>query len=291
MPRKPSLTLKEDKLVKKLYNMGHRAPYIANKLKVSIGTISSSIKRQKIGHNCSEAARKYHFNERFFSEINTEEKAYWLGFIYADGYISLAANYSYSIGISLAEKDRNHLKKFIKSLDGNNQIKDYSQNTLYKVGTKYSRVLLYSKLMYGDLIKQGVFEHKTNILKWPQSLPEKLENHFIRGYFDGDGCLTHVLRKKNNHRLDFAIKILSTDAFLTELYKRLKQTNITTPLRFYKRKEHQTVSSLEISGNNNVEKVLNYMYKDATIYLDRKYDKYNEFISYFYSRAIPKGIA
>ena len=78
---------------------------------------------------------------------------------------------------------------------------------------------------------------------------------------------------------------------LTELYKRLKQTNITTPLRFYKRKKYQTVSSLEISGNNNVEKVLNYMYKDATIYLDRKYDKYNEFISYFYSRVISKGIA
>lgn len=294
MPRKkPSLTLEEDTIVKALYIKGHGAPYIAKILGVSIGTISSSIKRQKIGRSCSEAARKYHFDEKFFSEINTEKKAYWLGFIYADGYISSATNYSFYVGISLGKKDRPHLKKFIESLNGDLPIKDYTQNHAYKTGTEYSRVLIASKSMYNNLVKHGVIEHKTNFLRWPENLPIELEYHFIRGYFDGDGCLTFSTRKRKNNKSyrDYAIKILSTEDFLVELYKRLKRINITTPLKFYKRKSFQSVSSLEISGNSNVKKVLTYMYKDATIYLDRKYEKYNEFTNYIHSRVVSKGTA
>ena len=149
-------------------------------------------------------------------------------------------------------------------------------------------------MMYDDLVRQRVIEHKTDKLKWPNNLPINLENHFIRGYFDGDGYLTHVNRKRKKSKIlfhDYAIKILSTEDFLTELYKRIKQTGITTPLKFYKRKTFQTVSSLEISGNCNVEKVLTYMYKDATVYLDRKYEKYKEFMNYLHSRATSKEIA
>ena len=294
MPRKPSLTVEEDKIVRTLYLEGHGAPHIAKELGVKTGIISSSIKRQKIGRTCSEAARKYHFDEQFFKTIDTQEKAYWLGFIYADGYVSSSTSYSYSIGISLAIKDKTHLNKFVKFINGNVPVKDYLQNNAYKANTKYSKLLLSSRMMYDDLVRQGVIEHKTDKLKWPNNLPINLENHFIRGYFDGNGCLTHVNRKRKKSKIlfhDYAIKILSTEDFLTELYKRIKQTGITTPLKFYKRKTFQTVSSLEISGNCNVEKVLTYMYKDATFYLDRKYEKYKEFMNYLHSRATSKEIA
>lgn len=79
--------------------------------------------------------KKYTAYYAFFKEIDTEEKAYWLGFIAADGFITTRDN---TVGITLGRKDKNHLFKFTKSISATNPVNDYVADTAY--GKKQSHL-------------------------------------------------------------------------------------------------------------------------------------------------------
>jgi intein/homing endonuclease len=130
-----------------------------------------------------------------FDVIDTEEKAYWLGFIYADGYIETESN-RFGIGISI--KDYGHLVKFNSFMKylGNN-IKTKISKQKYKGELKEKEICFWrvsDKHLKESLIKQGCFEKKSLILEFPK-IPAKLVKHFIRGYFDGDGCVSYYQNK------------------------------------------------------------------------------------------------
>lgn len=285
------LTNEQKELIRTLYAQKHGAPYIAKQIGCKTGSVSYFLKKEGLQRSSSEAAKKYNFNENFFETIDTEEKAYWLGFLYADGYVTSAGKYSFYVGLSINSQDRDHLIKFNECLNSNVPIHDYISASGYKVGTPYSRLLLSGETMYKNAIKQGVVEHKTDILK-PPKLSKHLIRHFIRGYFDGDGCLTfHNKKKKTTVSTEFAIKILSTKEMLDYFKDFIEENNIAKIKRYYKRKPEQTVQSLEISGNQQVKSFTDLIYQDAHIYLDRKYKRYQILINYLNSRVTPKGVA
>lgn len=154
---------------------------------------------------------KYHCNESFFENIDTEEKAYWLGFIYADGYItSKRKQCNRKLGISLSIKDINHLEKFNNSIDGDAPIHTYEQKSGYSVGNCYCRVVYQSKKLTDDLIRQGVVENKTNILSAPNLHSDDLVLAFVRGYFDGDGSVW--MQGKSN--IQASVSFVGTDDIL-----------------------------------------------------------------------------
>ena len=134
----------------------------------------------------------------FFNVIDTEEKAYWLGFIFADGYISYSDKNakrgqvatSYCTGIKLKWSDREHLKKFNKSINGNYKVfKEVCHpDGFRKKTTEAAKILVYSQQMYNDL-NEYFGRDKTYSAKFPY-IQDGLMRHFIRGYFDGDGCFT-----------------------------------------------------------------------------------------------------
>lgn len=145
---------------------------------------------------------KYSYDKDYFKEINTEEKAYWLGFIYADGYV-VKTSLSAELGIELNIKDIDHLKKFNKSIAGNVEVKKRSRfdsrtNNTYNM----CFIRFYSIQLVDNLINQGVFPNKHKDIKFPK-IKEDLVRHFIRGYFDGDGCI-RIEEKKRLIRCDFA---------------------------------------------------------------------------------------
>lgn len=214
-------------------------------------------------------SRKYHCNEHYFDEIDTPEKAYWLGFIYADGYISFPV-YSYLLGIALAKQDEGHLIKFKSAINSNHKISTYKAKGYSD--TLYSRVIIRSNHMCNQLIQKGVLLHKTNILKFPYGIvPDNLISHFIRGYFDGDGCLTYSINKRTG-RTVFQIKIVGTKEVLKGINEYIP---INKTFNLTKRRQNGTNNfNLEIGGNKQVGVVLDYMYKDSTVHLDRKYEKY-----------------
>lgn len=236
-------------------------------------------------------SRKYHYDENFFKEIDTEEKAYWLGFIYADGYITLRKNGNL-FGLTLSITDKNHLKKIKNSLNADVPIHVYSpsrKSTNYSAN-KYARIQFFGEKICNDLIRQGVFAHKTAILEPPKNIPKDLISHFIRGYFDGDGSHTYYYEKTghSSYRKD-NIKILGTYNFLTWMESEISRiSDAHCNGGIYKCKKTKVVYSLEYHGEHKTLFVLNALYNDATIYLDRKYQKYLNFLSYIYSRRFVK---
>lgn len=130
--------------------------------------------------------RKYTHQYDFFENIDTEEKAYWLGFMFADGYIVDYSN-KYGedkFGITLHSKDKETLEQFKKSIQSTNPITDVSSN-----GRQLHRILMSSQKTVDDLISHGCFKQKSLILKPPTGIPKELIHHFIRGFFDGDGSI------------------------------------------------------------------------------------------------------
>lgn len=217
--------------------------------------------------NNSEKSTMYKVNHNAFEIIDTQEKAYWLGFIYADGYVSIN-NGQHIFGMALAIKDRIVLERLKTFLKSDHKIKTYASSGFSN--SEYVRLNITSNKIVTDLIKHGVLEKKTNILM-PPYIARDLIPHFIRGYVDGDGCITSHLKAK--YRV-FAFKVLGTESMLNFIKDFIEENTTIRIKKFYKRKESQIVSSLEVGGNLQVEKILDLIYKDSVIHLERKHAKY-----------------
>lgn len=250
---------------------------------VKYSTVYNTLKRNHIQIRQNDfTAKKYECNSKFFSEISNEHQAYWLGFIYADGFLSKTSYKSNLMGISLSKTDQEHLEKFKKDIEFTGRIHHYTVKSGYKVGTEYSRIIIRDNQICNDLESCGVFHHKTPILKFPSTdiVPQNLVSHFIRGYFDGDGCFTYHINK--NGKLLSAVKICGTSEFLLGMAQYLPIRKF--PPRLYKRHSADTVSALDVGGNKQSLEIMQYMYSNATIYLSRKYEKFLTFFREYNSR-------
>lgn len=209
---------------------------------------------------------KYVKDETVFEEINNEEKAYWLGFLYADGYVSNNDN----IELSLQKQDKNHLDKFKLFLKTDTPIKLKRIKLNNKEFISY-RLIICSKKINNDLIQKGCINKKSLTLTFPNEniLPKEFRRHFIRGYVDGDGCITRSGVKNPQTTL----KVEGTEFFLKDVAKIIKEdTGIEiSSIKKSNRGQHWT---LAVAGNIKTIKALNYLYDNSNIYLDRKKDKY-----------------
>lgn len=240
---------------------------ISVKVNASLSGVYDALKRWEIKtRDLSESHREYKVDEYFFNTIDTEEKAYWLGFVYADGYITLP----HSLGISLAKKDMAHLKKLLLHMNSNHPLNNYKSNSNYGI-SEYTRFLLNSKNVFNQLKSKGVKLRKSLILEYPNvdMVPKHLNKHFIRGYFDGDGSL--VLSRNS---INF--KICGTKEFLTSLidiFNEISHYNFQYKL-FKRRNDDKNNYYISYGGKNKVYSIMNYLYESSTVYLDRKMEKY-----------------
>ena len=220
------------------------------------------------------------FNEEYFDIIDNEHKAYWLGFIYADGYVIPPIKHHHGkLGILLHQRDEEILQKFKEDLKFRGNINYYKQRTSYSLfSTPCARIVLTSNRIYNSLVEKGVVCNKSLVLNFPseQQVPSHLLRHFIRGYLDGDGSITHGSLQKTGNR-DYTIKFCGTKEFLNGI-----QNFLNIKLALYRKPEHKKQNKntfcLTIGGNLQVKKILKSIYKDATIYLERKYIQVKEII-------------
>ena len=239
--------------------------YLTSKLGIRELAKKYSVNRQVLtgwlmakGIEISNRRAEKSFNISFFDEINTEEKAYWLGFMFADGFIGQYKK-SYKIELSLATRDFNHLEKFASAI----------MFSKIKKSDNRCRVFIGSKKMFEKLNEYGCTERKSLTLKFPRVdiFQEKsLIIHFIRGYFDGDGCITHS--DKDGKKLN--VTILGTEEFLSGLNKCIY------PEKEMKLTKKGNVYVLSFNGKTGLE-FLKRIYSKSTVYLDRKKQKYNEY--------------
>lgn len=215
-------------------------------------------------------SKRYKNNSHIFDVIDTEEKAYWLGFLYADGCVTNATN-NLKLSLALSVKDIEHLRMFQKFLETNNPIRIYKGNH----NNQYCRLTVIDYNLCNQLIAKGVYKNKTEIITFPDFLSDELIRHFIRGYVDGDGCITYHFHKDNPNRYIFAIKICSTKEMLFGINKYLPlNKKRETPVLQKRRKNNVNNYSLEYGGNKQTLTILNYLYNNSSIYLQRKYERY-----------------
>lgn len=223
---------------------------------------------------------KYNYNEKFFKNIDSEEKAYWLGFLYADGCITRFYRNdklkSMSLELTLQDSDKNHVVEFLKSLESNVPIQNKSIGKY-----KASRVVINCTSMCRDLIDLGCTPNKSLTLTFPNDkiLPSEHINHFIRGYFDGDGCVHYSehdcynsQRGKSYNQTTFVCSIVGTNEFLNEIKNTLSINGITSGKMT--QKEGQKSFEIRIYGRENLKRFYDYIYCGSNIYMDRKNEKF-----------------
>lgn len=209
-------------------------------------------------------------NIKAFSE-GTREEAYWLGFLYADGNV----NDRNEIQINLIDTDKKQLENFRDFLKAyNNKIIDTTKRVKDKVykGIHFS---IRDKYIAKNLKEKGCIPRKSLILTFPteEQVDKKFIWDFIRGYFDGDGCIS-IDKRSNNYLIDF----VGTYEFLFKI-KEISNKNVSLEKIG---NDNSNTYRFRLSGNNNIKEFLDNMYRNSTetTRLDRKYQKYLEYINY-----------
>lgn len=228
--------------------------------------IRNGMKRLEIPINhyqSNQSKRKYHINDEYFQTIDTEEKAYWFGFLMADGYV-IEKGY---ITIGLSQKDEEHLKRFLTAVGSNSPITRYVSNGgIPGKEHNMSKITVCSVKLARDLIKRGLKSPKS-LQEFLPLLPDEWYPAFIRGYFDGDGNFHYSQTKKGKQRMK--VSILGGQRMCEEIKSYFARKNIR--LRVYCKNRHL----FEVAGNHLIGyDLLAHLYQDATIYLPRKYEKF-----------------
>lgn len=222
-------------------------------------------------------SQKYSFNHMFFDNIDSEKKAYWLGFMYADGHI---VSNQPQLSLTLSSADRGHIVKFDNDISSNYPIKDYHHHNNHGEINNYSRLIISNKHFYNSCINKGLYPRKTEIVSFPSFLTNNLQRHFIRGYIDGDGSIT---TNGKVGKIAYKIRICGTKNMLTEIHKIFRQNNLlsnpTKNITLNKRHDNNVDNyDTTYGGNIQTKRILTYLYKDCTVYLDRKFEIANKII-------------
>lgn len=217
--------------------------------------------------------RTYKANESFFESIDTEEKAYWLGFIVADGNVSKRKDRkeSYRLTIKLNGDDENHLKKFLEAIESDVPIVMTTQERFGKQ-LKTAQVRINSSKMCKDLIELGVIPAKTGKETIPP-IPEHLKKDFLRGLFDGDGSFSWRIPK------DRVIPSSSVSMCGSlEICNFFNEMIVSLGVNAQAIQDKGTLHTVTLGGNFNVQKFMEWLYRGSTIMLDRKFENYQLFL-------------
>lgn len=143
----------------------------------------------------------------------------------------------------------------------------------------YSYFRINQKEICDQLVAHGCMPQKSLILNFPTTVPIQLMSHFLRGYSDGDGTI-YKNKSKRSKSINTIWKFTSTKQFCNKTAELLNQElKINCSQLLSRPKTNQITTTLSVGGNLQVKKILDWLYKDATIYLPRKYDKYCEFVN------------
>lgn len=241
---------------------------MGNKLHISQRAVPKVLQEKNIN---SRLKNRYVIeNENYFSQIDTEFKAYILGFIYADGFVGNHNDFC----ISLSDKVKDNL--FIL-----NQFQEEigcSVNLLHhetdKDGNgKYTFKFSNEKIVT-DLNKCGVFTCKSlEMQDIPNNIPKNFINHFIRGYFDGDGTICSWYDSYDN-RKRYCMEILGTEKFLNKIQSIICLACNIKPTKLHNVNRVVGLTRISHRGIKNLIKIRDYLYNNATVFITYKHDRF-----------------
>jgi len=250
----------KEQIVKE-YLEGNSAEKISRTYNIDPGVVKRAV--IKAGYQLrtlSESKRLFKINENFFNTIDSEEKAYWLGFIAADGCIRKNDSGSNEFSIGLAMKDYEHLMLFKQRLKSEHTI-SVNKNT------NMCRLRIVRKSFTDDLIRHGIVQSKT--MK-PFHVPDKFETHWLRGLFDGDGSFWVRQRPGLKQQVAFSFSCATLEQ--VEQIRTIFTFNGISGGSVYKATCNGYHCSFE--GNKKVASIASLIYtdKDMSPFLQRKFD-------------------
>lgn len=203
--------------------------------------------------------RKYFCNNAFFNNVDSEQKAYWLGFIAADGCVKVRCQNRYTLYIGLKYSDRQHLQTFLNHLGSDNPV-----NISRIMGYKQARIEISSKQLCQSLIRLGITPRKSLTLEMPPLLG-KLTHHYIRGYFDGDGSVSIAKNQQD-------VAVVFTCGSLNHLATMQQHLHKELNLHGYPIYQNNSNNVKRLTYTSTFAKrLLRYIYSGATVYLPRKW--------------------
>ena len=215
-----------------------------------------------VGIDIAQNNQLYKYNTNFFSSINTEEKAYWLGFLFADGYIRSKGK-THILEVALKSTDRGHLEKLRMVLCPELRI---SEKTIHAKTKDYFavKVSITNKEIVEQLIALGCVNSKSKIITVP-AIPKDMLRFFYRGYFDGDGSIGYYNGK-------WVLSICSGSKEFIDSFQHYCKDAIPGYTEVSIKKDARAdVFSIQKGGNLSGTSIIKHLYSNASIYLDRKY--------------------
>ena len=228
------------------------------------------------GYTIENSSKKHSYDSNYFKKIDTEEKAYWLGILYADGsiteYFRNGKLKSMRVEITLKNEDRGHLLKLKDALKSTTPIED-KKVVLNGKEHLACRLVINSTEMCRDLIKLGCTPRKSQTKTFPtqEIVPDEFIIPFMRGYFDGNGSIMWHTNKKWGR-----VNVTSNRQFLEGMVARMKWKEINLKQA---NKGSDKAFMYETAVKKDSTFIINQLYSNANIYLDRKYNKYKEIIA------------
>lgn len=248
-----------------LYQNGTNQNELANKYGCSRKAITNVLKRNGVAkRTVSEAYRTNNINDYYFDEIDNQDKAYILGFLYADGCnTSYYDKFHYDISMTLQLDDKYILDDMCKRMGMDRDAKIIINSTNRK---PYARMEIMNKHMVYQLDRFGVVPNKTRKTRFPYWLCEDLYPHFIRGLLDGDGSIPK--------RLD-RVHFCGSSGLMNDLADIINSKFGYRPtVGNYKNSDG--ISYIQLCGVKKRLEFLDWVYRDADMKLIRKYDLYLE---------------
>lgn len=198
-------------------------------------------------------ANRYKCNYRYFQSIDSEDKAYWLGFLYADGCVTINKRGAGIVHLGSSLLDIDHIRKFKSDIEAEQQIKHCVAHGKYP----QVYICICSRNMCNDLINLGCIPCKTFKLNKLPDIDNHLIRYFLRGYHDGDGC-NHIT--KSNYPI---LTGIGTKSFCSSILSYLGYGRIS---RKYSQYEYR------FNGKNAI-RFASYIYDGSSVSLKRKYYK------------------
>lgn len=249
------------------YFSGEKARDLSEIYGIAPTNIYALLKKRSVpinGQPGSNRRRGRHsVDAQFFSRIDSDEdSAYWAGFLAADGSVGKNG----SVTLSLAARDYNHLLLFKKHCCAEHPIGKQLAKSSSGQFSESVRLTVTSKDWVQSLEKLSIVNRKTFTLTFPE-MPLEAQRHFMRGYFDGDGCWHRTKRG------GVCFDVLGTKQFL-EVFREIliRECGCFCP----EVRKVKGIYGLRVNGWNNCASIAAFLYRDSTVYLERKRDKVKE---------------
>lgn len=263
---KPLIHTQEYENIVNLYKSGLSQAKIGEIYNVGYYIIGKILKKCGVEtRDDSHKFRKYTINENYFDSIDTPNKAYLVGLIYSDG-----CNYppQHRVKLELQERDKSILDRINSEIQSNKPLAFNNLNSKNDNWQNTYRLDITNKHIPNRLVELGVVQNKSLVVEFPTWLDEQLYAPFLRGYLDGDG---HI--EWSNSRF---ITIVGTSQFCTHIKEFCEYSlDIKCAIHDTANKDSNT-KLLYIGGKCRVKRFLDFVYKDADLYIERKYNLYQK---------------